>query len=86
MALGIGPLAATASLIRLSLQEIGTPAQRVRVHDSPCGIEVEDRIDSRVQQSGVMADDDKATGVRRQKATQPHDGVRVEVVGRFVKK
>ena len=82
--LGVAPLAATPSLVRLPGGQVGLPAHRVEVDLTTVGVEVPDLVHGVLQQFGVMADDDEAALVRRQELAQPPHGVGVEVVGGLV--
>ncbi len=82
---GIASFAPAASFIGLTGGEVRRPAHGINIDLLPVGIQVPHLVDRVRQQIGVVADDDEPTLVRGQEFAQPSDGVRIEVVRRFVK-
>jgi hypothetical protein len=82
--LRVGPLAVAASLVDLTLLQVGLPPDVVEVEGGAVGVEMEHLVHHRVEQIDVVADDDEPAGIGAQVVAQPADGIGVEVVGRLV--
>ena len=84
LVLGVDPLPLAALLVGLALLQVGLPAHVVDVDLRPVGVEVQDPVDGGLEQGVVVADHHEAALVGPEELAQPHDGVRVEVVGGLV--
>ena len=82
--LGIGALPAATLLVGGARVEVLLPAHVVDVGLAANGIEEPHPVDHLGEQPHIVADDDQSPAVVLEEVAQPGDGVRIEVVGRFV--
>ncbi|MBG9885630.1 hypothetical protein ABE10_03320, partial [Bacillus toyonensis] len=82
--LGVRALLLATFLVGDALAQVVLPVHVVDVDDLAVRVEVEHPVDRLADQLDVMADDDQAALVALEEITQPHDAVRVEMVGRLV--
>ena len=71
-------------LVGFTLVQIRRPTHVVHVEGCPVGVQVKDPGDGPVEQCHVVADHHDSALRIPQEVTQPHDGVRVEMVRRLV--
>jgi hypothetical protein len=77
-------LTPATALVGLALRQVPLPAHVVDVDLGAVAIEMQHPGDGLREQLDVVADDHEAAAVAREKPTQPHDGVGVQMVGGLV--